>query len=175
MSAPSTHTPAYRLDRPSAPAVATLNGVDDDPGRHDTPESRAEYDRPIAEGLAPPILDGLSIVVGVAVWVSLMSGIRPSTLPMTSDYLRFFALQLAPVTASSARANSADGRHGTWIFVALTLWVLTRHPEACLSGACVSPTLLVTCHIRFSSPSLSRVGRARASSPAPPCVRICFL
>ena len=34
---------------------------------------------------------------------------------------------------------------------------------------------VVTCQIRFSSPSLSRVGRARSSSPAPRCVRICFL
>src|SRR5262249_44845079 len=45
-------TPSYRLHKPSGPPVGTLNGQDAYLGRHDTPESRAEYDRVIAEWLA---------------------------------------------------------------------------------------------------------------------------
>jgi integrase len=45
-------TPSYRLHKPSGQAVVTLDGHDIYLGKHDTPESRAEYDRRIAEWLA---------------------------------------------------------------------------------------------------------------------------
>ncbi len=44
--------PAYRLHKSSGQAVVTLGGKDVYLGKHDTPESRAEYDRRIAEWLA---------------------------------------------------------------------------------------------------------------------------
>ena len=44
-------TPSYRHHRPSGQAVVTLNGRDVYLGRHDSPESRAEYDRVVAEWL----------------------------------------------------------------------------------------------------------------------------
>ena len=44
--------PAYRLHRASGQAVVTLNGVDHYLGRWDSPPSKAEYDRLIAEWLA---------------------------------------------------------------------------------------------------------------------------
>ena len=44
--------PAYRLHRASGQAVVTLSGVDHDLGRWDSPGSKAEYDRLIAEWLA---------------------------------------------------------------------------------------------------------------------------
>ena len=44
--------PSYRLHKPSAQAVVTLGGKDFYLGRHGSPESRAEYDRLIAEWLA---------------------------------------------------------------------------------------------------------------------------
>ena len=44
--------PSYRLHRPSGQAVVTIDGRDLYLGRHDTPASRAEYDRLIAEWLA---------------------------------------------------------------------------------------------------------------------------
>jgi integrase len=47
-----TRTPSYRLHRPSGQAVVTLNGRDIYLGKHGTPESRAEYDRRLAEWLA---------------------------------------------------------------------------------------------------------------------------
>ena len=47
----SPRTPSYRLHRPSGRAVVTLNGQDVYLGKHDSPESRAEYDRLIAEWL----------------------------------------------------------------------------------------------------------------------------
>jgi integrase len=47
-----THrTPSYRLHKPSGLAVVTLDGRDFYFGAHDSPESRAEYDRLVAEWL----------------------------------------------------------------------------------------------------------------------------
>jgi hypothetical protein len=44
--------PSYRLHRPSGRAVVTLNGRDHYLGGWNTPESRTEYDRLIADWLA---------------------------------------------------------------------------------------------------------------------------
>lgn len=44
-------TPRYRLHRPSGHAVVTLDGRDVYLGKRGAPESRAEYDRLIAEWL----------------------------------------------------------------------------------------------------------------------------
>src|SRR4051794_2631492 len=52
MSRASTRTPSYRLHKPTGQSVVTLSGRDIYLGRHGTPESRAEYDRLIAEWLA---------------------------------------------------------------------------------------------------------------------------
>jgi integrase len=52
MHARPPRTPAYRHHKPSGQAVVTLNGRDMYLGRFDSPESRAEYDRVIAEWLA---------------------------------------------------------------------------------------------------------------------------
>jgi integrase len=46
-----TRVPSYRLHKPSGLAVVTIAGEDKYLGRHGTPESRAEYDRLIAEWL----------------------------------------------------------------------------------------------------------------------------
>lgn len=56
-------TPSYRLHKPTGQAVVTLNGRDTSLGKHNTPESRAAYDRLIAEWLVNgrrrcPILRG---------------------------------------------------------------------------------------------------------------------
>ena len=51
MSAPSFRTPSYRHHNPSGQAVVTLNGRDIYLGRYNTPESRSEYARLIAEWL----------------------------------------------------------------------------------------------------------------------------
>lgn len=48
---PAQRTPSYRLHKPSGQAVATIAGRDVYLGKHGTPESRAEYDRRIAEWL----------------------------------------------------------------------------------------------------------------------------
>jgi integrase len=45
-------TPSYRLHKPSGLAVTTIDGRDFYLGAHDTPGSRAEYDRLVAEWLA---------------------------------------------------------------------------------------------------------------------------
>src|SRR5947209_1115470 len=45
-------TPSYRLHKPSGQAVVTLDGHDVCLGKHDTTQSKAEYDRLIAEWLA---------------------------------------------------------------------------------------------------------------------------
>src|SRR5215217_651349 len=52
MSARASHVPSYRLHKPSGQAVVTLGGRDLYLGKHGTPESRAEYDRLLAEWLA---------------------------------------------------------------------------------------------------------------------------
>lgn len=52
MSSRTPRTPAYRLHRPSGQAVVTLSGRDRYLGPHDSPESRAEYDRLVAQWLA---------------------------------------------------------------------------------------------------------------------------
>jgi hypothetical protein len=48
----SVRTPSYRLYKPTGLAVVTLGGRDLYLGRFGTPESKAEYDRVIAEWLA---------------------------------------------------------------------------------------------------------------------------
>lgn len=48
----SHRTPSYRLHKPTGQAVVTLNGRDRYLGKHGIPESRAEYDRLIAEWLS---------------------------------------------------------------------------------------------------------------------------
>ena len=47
----SVRTPSYRLHKPTGQAVVTLNGRDVYLGKHNTPDSRAEYDRRIAQWL----------------------------------------------------------------------------------------------------------------------------
>src|SRR4051812_17068228 len=51
LTAPRFRTPSYRLHRPSGQAVVTLDSRDIYLGRYNSPESRAEYDRLIAEWL----------------------------------------------------------------------------------------------------------------------------
>jgi integrase len=48
----ASRVPSYRLHRPTDLAVVTISGRDVYLGKHETPESRAEYDRIIAEWLA---------------------------------------------------------------------------------------------------------------------------
>jgi integrase len=48
----SVRTPSYRLHKPSGQAVVTLNGRDHSIGKYGSVESRAEYDRLLAEWLA---------------------------------------------------------------------------------------------------------------------------
>lgn len=52
MAIRSDRTPSYRLHKPTGQAVVTLNGRDFYLGRYGSPESRAEYDRIIAEWLS---------------------------------------------------------------------------------------------------------------------------
>ena len=52
MSLQLARVPSYRLHRPTGLAVVTIGGRDHYLGKHGTPESRAEYDRLIAEWLA---------------------------------------------------------------------------------------------------------------------------
>ena len=52
MHATTSRLPSYRLHKPTGLAVVTIAGRDVYLGRHDTTESRAEYDRLIAEWLA---------------------------------------------------------------------------------------------------------------------------
>ena len=58
--------PSYRLHKPSGQAVVTINGRDIYLGRHDTSESRAEYDRTTAEYLAHRIARSSSASKGDA-------------------------------------------------------------------------------------------------------------
>jgi integrase len=52
IASPRFRTPSYRLHKPSGQAVVTLDGRDIYLGRYNSPESRAEYDRLIAEWLS---------------------------------------------------------------------------------------------------------------------------
>jgi hypothetical protein len=52
VSAPTLRTPLYRHHKPSHQAVVTLNGRDVYLGRYGSPESRAEFDRLLAEWLS---------------------------------------------------------------------------------------------------------------------------
>src|SRR5271157_4571122 len=49
---PALRTPAYRHHKPSGQAVVTLDGRDIYLGRYGSPESRAEFDRLLAEWLS---------------------------------------------------------------------------------------------------------------------------
>ncbi len=60
MLARSFRVPTYRRHKPTGLAVVTIGGRDVYLGKHGTPESRAEYDRPIAEWLVTsrrPMID----------------------------------------------------------------------------------------------------------------------
>jgi integrase len=52
MSAPTIRTPSYRHHKPSNQGVVTLNGRDIYLGRYGSPQSRAEFDRLLAEWFA---------------------------------------------------------------------------------------------------------------------------
>ena len=52
MSATTLRTPSYRHHKPSGQAVVTLDGRDVYLGRYGTPQSRAEFDRLLAEWLS---------------------------------------------------------------------------------------------------------------------------
>src|SRR5271166_6097771 len=52
MSATTLRTPSYRHHKPSGQAVVTLDGRDIYLGRYGSPESRAEFDRLLAEWLS---------------------------------------------------------------------------------------------------------------------------
>ncbi len=52
MHAQVSRLPSYRLHKPTRQAVVTIGGRDVYLGKHESPESRAEYDRIIAEWLA---------------------------------------------------------------------------------------------------------------------------
>ncbi|MEE8104218.1 MAG: site-specific integrase [Planctomycetota bacterium] len=70
-----THRNSYRLHKPSGQAVVTLGGHTFYLGEHGTPESRAEYERLVAEGKAQggqlfkPGPDGLSVNEVMLAWV----------------------------------------------------------------------------------------------------------
>lgn len=49
---PLSNTPSYRLHKPSGQAVVTLDGRDLYLGKHDTPASRAEFERVLGEWMA---------------------------------------------------------------------------------------------------------------------------
>lgn len=51
MPARIVRVPSYRLHKPNGQAVVTFGGRDRYLGKHGTPESRAEYDRLVAEWL----------------------------------------------------------------------------------------------------------------------------
>jgi hypothetical protein len=68
MSKRTLRTPSYCLHKASGQAVVRIDGTDHYLGKYGTPESRAEYDRLIAEWLgngrrlaAPTARDGLSV------------------------------------------------------------------------------------------------------------------
>ena len=85
MSARPPRTPSYRLHKPSGRAVVTLNGQDIYLGRHDSPESRAEYDRAIAEWLAsgrqPPGVRDLTINELILHYLEFVDAYYTSTEP----------------------------------------------------------------------------------------------
>jgi integrase len=68
MSQRAPRTPSYCLHKASGQAVVRIDGVDHYLGKHGTPESRAEYDRLVAEWLGngrrlvtPTAADGLTV------------------------------------------------------------------------------------------------------------------
>ena len=76
MTRKSPRPPSYRLHRPTGQAVVTLNGRDLYLGPHSTPDSRAAYDRTVAEWLAagrqlPPRLRGRQDDAGVVTGVTV--------------------------------------------------------------------------------------------------------
>jgi hypothetical protein len=64
MNAQASRLPSYRLHKPTGQAVVTIGGRDVYLGKHESPDSRAEYDRIIAEWLAtgrrPMVADSAS-------------------------------------------------------------------------------------------------------------------
>ena len=62
MPARAPRTPSYRHHRPSGQAVVTLGGRDVYLGKFASPESRAEYDRLVAEWLASGRVRKIAVV-----------------------------------------------------------------------------------------------------------------
>jgi len=81
VSTRTVRTPKYRLHRPTGQAVVTLNGRDFYLGKHDSPGSRSEYDRLLAEWLvngrsAAPVATGQLTRDGITVGELILAYLR---------------------------------------------------------------------------------------------------
>jgi hypothetical protein len=119
-ASPRFRTPSYRLHRPSGQAVVTLDGRDIYLGRYNSRESRAEYDRLIAEWLTngrrlptPASGSGTDLTINEVILTYLLSAdshytkggrptseprnIRLALRPLRQLYGHTFARDLGPL------------------------------------------------------------------------------
>ena len=117
-------TPSYRLQKASGRAVVTLNGADRYLGVFGTPESRAAYDRLIAEWLAngrriPEADADVTVVELIAAhWKhaetyyadtpNTLTNIRHAVRPLKRLYGRTRAADFGPLSLEAVRGAMID-------------------------------------------------------------------
>ncbi len=120
--------PKYRKHKPTGQAVVTLNGKDIYLGRHGTKESRAEYDRRIAEWLAagrrPPATSAVTVAEVIAAYwpwaqmhyrkadgtqTSEVSECRQSLRPLNHLYGALPAVDFGPLKYKAVRQMMVGG------------------------------------------------------------------
>jgi hypothetical protein len=111
-----SRTPSYRRHKPSGQAVVTIDGHDHYLGRHDGPESRAEYHRLVGEWLAHgrrrdrPTQGGADLSVNeliVAFWDHVQGYYRHPDGTPTSE-VDNFRLALRPCKKLYGHTRAAD-------------------------------------------------------------------
>jgi integrase len=123
VSARPPRTPSYRLHRPSGQAVVTLNDRDLYLGEYDTPESRTEYDRVIAEwlvnGRRPQNATDLTINELILRYLGFVDGnyastepanIRLALRPVRKLYRFGLVRDFGPLSLKAVRQTSIDAR-----------------------------------------------------------------
>lgn len=104
--------PSYRLHRPSGQAVVTLSGRDHYLGQFDTPESREEYDRLVAEWIASGrrplnVATSLTIAELVLKYLDHAEAYYGTAGPTTSEY-RCLCDAVKPLVELYARTSAND-------------------------------------------------------------------
>ncbi len=179
----SLRVPGYRLHKPSGQAVVTLNGKDHYLGPWNSPESKSEYDRVIAEWIAngrqlPDRTHGSRYTVAELIGRYLefarvyyanggettneFTGIKEAVRPLQELYARLSVADFGPLALKAVRQVMIDkGWCRTHINRQVTR--IRRVFKWCVENELVPPTVLQA----LQAVAPLRRGRTTAAEPKP--------